>query len=49
VYAEDFQAGGGLGTRRCARSAGGTVTGFSFFAGRVLDVRFKRVGGGPPK
>jgi CubicO group peptidase (beta-lactamase class C family) len=49
VYADDFQAGGGLGTLRFARSAGGKVTGFSFFAGRVLDVRFKRVGGGPPK
>jgi CubicO group peptidase (beta-lactamase class C family) len=44
VYADDFQSGGGLGSLRFARDASGKVTGFSFFAGRVLDVRFKRVG-----
>ncbi|MEO7083486.1 MAG: serine hydrolase domain-containing protein [Gemmatimonadaceae bacterium] len=43
VYADDFQAGGGLGTLRFVRDANGAVTGFSFFAGRVLDVRFTRV------
>ena len=44
VYPDDFQAeGGGLGTLRFARDARGRVTGFSFFAGRVLDVRFKRI------
>jgi CubicO group peptidase (beta-lactamase class C family) len=43
VYPDDFQAGGGLGTLRFARDANGKVSGFSFFAGRVLDVRFRRV------
>jgi len=43
VYDDDFQAGGGLGTLRFARDASHKVTGFSFFAGRVLDVRFTRV------
>lgn len=43
VYRDDFQSGGGLGTLRFARDARGTVTGFSIYAGRVLDVRFKRV------
>src|SRR5581483_9927695 len=43
VYADDFQAGGGLGTLRFARNAAGRVTGFAFYAGRVLDVRFSRV------
>jgi CubicO group peptidase (beta-lactamase class C family) len=44
VYADDFQAGGGggLGTVRFARGAHGRVTGLAFFAGRVLDVRFRR-------
>jgi hypothetical protein len=44
VYADDFQAGGGggLGTVRFARGADGRVTGLAFFAGRVLDVRFRR-------
>jgi CubicO group peptidase (beta-lactamase class C family) len=42
VYPDDFQAGGGLGTLRFTRDATGKVTGFSFYAGRVLDVRFKR-------
>jgi hypothetical protein len=42
VYADDFQAGGGLGTMRFARGTTGRVTGFAFYAGRVLDVRFKR-------
>lgn len=49
VYTDDFQAGGGLGTLRFVRGASGKVTGFSFFAGRVLDVRFKRVANPPPK
>jgi hypothetical protein len=43
VYADDFQAGGGLGTMRFARDGRGAVTGFSFYAGRVRDVRFQRV------
>lgn len=43
VYADDFQSGGGLGTLRFSRGADGRVTGFAFFAGRVLDVRFARV------
>jgi CubicO group peptidase (beta-lactamase class C family) len=42
VYPDDFQASGGLGTLRFTRDAKGKVTGFSFYAGRVLDVRFKR-------
>ena len=43
AYVDDFRAGGGLGTLRFARDAKGVVTGFSFYAGRVVDVRFKRV------
>jgi CubicO group peptidase (beta-lactamase class C family) len=43
VYADDFQVvGGGLGTLRFARDESGVVTGFSFYAGRVVDVRFTR-------
>jgi hypothetical protein len=42
VYPDDFQAGAGLGTLRFTRDAKGTVIGVAFFAGRVLDVRFKR-------
>jgi CubicO group peptidase (beta-lactamase class C family) len=42
IYADDFQAGGGLGSVRFRRDASGRVSGFSFFAGRVLDVRFDR-------
>jgi hypothetical protein len=48
VYADDFQAGGGLGTVRFARGTDGSVTGLAFFAGRVLDVRFHRGGAGRP-
>jgi CubicO group peptidase (beta-lactamase class C family) len=43
AYADDFQAGGGLGTLRFSRDAKGVVNGFAIFAGRVLDVRFTRV------
>ena len=43
MYRDDFASGGGLGTVRFARDARGAVTGLAFFAGRVLDVRFKRV------
>jgi CubicO group peptidase (beta-lactamase class C family) len=43
TYPDDFASGGGLGTLRFSRDSKGAVTGFSFFAGRVLDVRFKRV------
>jgi hypothetical protein len=43
VYADDFQSGGGLGSLRFVRDARGKVTGFSFYAGRVLDVRFTRL------
>ena len=42
VYADDFASGGGLGTLRFTRDPSGRVTGFSFFAGRVLDVRFDK-------
>lgn len=41
VYADDFAAQD-LGTLRFVRDAHGKVTGFSIYAGRVLDVRFKR-------
>ncbi len=44
TYADDFQAsGGGLGTLRFTRDRAGKVTGFAFYAGRVVDVRFKRI------
>ena len=43
AYADGFQAGEGFGSLRFARDARGAVTGFAIFAGRVLDVRFKRV------
>jgi CubicO group peptidase (beta-lactamase class C family) len=48
AYRDDFRAGGGFGSLRFSRDARGKVTGFSIFAGRVLDVRFKRVNGGRP-
>ena len=41
VYADDFTAQG-VGSIRFARDANGRVTGFSIYAGRVLDVRFKK-------
>jgi len=40
-YVDDFQAQG-LGSLRFMRDASGKVTGFGIFAGRVLDVRFRR-------
>ncbi len=45
VYADDFQSprNSGLGTIRFRRDASGKVSGFSIFAGRVLDVRFKKI------
>ena len=43
AYADDFQAGGGLGTIRFSRDAKGVINGFAIFAGRVLDVRFSRL------
>jgi hypothetical protein len=43
TFADGFRAGGGFGSVRFTRDAQGKVTGFSIFAGRVLDVRFKRV------
>lgn len=48
VYADDFATGSsggtqGIGSLRFARDASGKVTGFSIYAGRVLDVRFARV------
>ena len=43
AYADDFQAGDGLGTIRFSRDAKGVVNGFAIFAGRVLDVRFSRL------
>jgi CubicO group peptidase (beta-lactamase class C family) len=42
MYADDF-AGAGLGSIRFSRGANGAVSGFAIFAGRVLDVRFRRV------
>ena len=42
TYADAFQASG-VGSVRFARDAKGAVTGFGIFAGRVLDVRFRRV------
>lgn len=41
LYADDFAAPT-VGTIRFARSPSGHVTGFSIYAGRVLDVRFTR-------
>lgn len=41
AYFDDFSAPG-LGTIRFRRNAAGRVSGFSIFAGRVLDVRFQR-------
>jgi CubicO group peptidase (beta-lactamase class C family) len=41
VYADDF-AVQGIGSLRFARDGNGKVTGFAIYAGRVLDVRFKR-------
>ena len=41
AYVDDFQAQG-LGTIRFARDTRGSVTGFSIYAGRVLDVRFRK-------
>jgi len=48
VYVDDFTTQAvpgeqGIGTLRFARDASGTITGFSMYAGRVLDVRFTRV------
>jgi len=45
MYADDFRGGGGFGSLRFARDASGKVTGFSIYAGRVLDVRFTRLKG----
>lgn len=41
TYADGFQ-GTGLGSIRFARDARGAIDGFSIYAGRVLDVRFRR-------
>ena len=41
AYDDDFAAAG-LGSIRFARNAAGKVTGFSIYAGRVLDVRFTK-------
>lgn len=43
VYADDFTTRSELGSVRFARDERGRVTGFSFFAGRVLDVRFRKI------
>ncbi|MDQ6611544.1 MAG: beta-lactamase family protein [Gemmatimonadota bacterium] len=43
TYADAFQGSGGLNSIQFNRDAKGVVTGFSIFAGRVLDVRFKRL------
>jgi CubicO group peptidase (beta-lactamase class C family) len=42
-YEDDFRSGGGLGTLRFARDTKGAINGFSFYAGRVVDVRFRRI------
>ncbi len=42
AYTDDFQAVG-LGSLRFGRDSAGAITGFAIYAGRVLDVRFKRV------
>ena len=44
-YVDDFQAPG-LGTIRFNRESNGKVAGFSIYAGRVLDVRFRKVATG---
>jgi CubicO group peptidase (beta-lactamase class C family) len=41
TYADAFQARG-FGSIRFRRDAGGAIDGFSIYAGRVLDVRFRR-------
>lgn len=48
VYVDDFatqaaDGAQGIGTLRFVRDASGKITGFSIYAGRVLDVRFARV------
>jgi len=43
AFADGFRAGGGFGTVRFTRDAQGKVSGLAIFAGRVLDVRFRRV------
>jgi len=43
VYRDDFRASGGFGSLRFTRNSTGKVSGFSIFAGRVLDVRFTRL------
>lgn len=43
VYRDGFQAVGFGGRLRFARAASGQVTGFSIYADRVVDVRFKRL------
>jgi hypothetical protein len=48
LYVDDFATEAapgeqGIGTLRFARDASGKVSGFSIYAGRVLDVRFTRV------
>ena len=43
AYLDGFQGTSGLTSVRFSRDGKGTVTGFSIFAGRVLDVRFKRL------
>jgi hypothetical protein len=42
AYADSFRAAG-LGSVRFSRDEKGVVSGLSIFAGRVLDVRFRRV------
>ncbi|MEP6780605.1 MAG: serine hydrolase domain-containing protein [Gemmatimonadaceae bacterium] len=43
TYVDAFAGSGGLASVRFSRDAKGIVNGFAIFAGRVLDVRFKRV------
>jgi hypothetical protein len=41
AYTDDFSIEG-VGSLRFARDAAGKVSGFSIYAGRVRDVRFRR-------
>jgi hypothetical protein len=42
TYRDGFAAGP-MGTIRFARDASGAVTGFSIYAGRAIDVRFRKI------
>jgi len=46
VYRDGFSAAGGGPTVRFVREGSGRVTGFRVFAGRALDVRFRKIDNG---